>query len=216
MYYSYTIQNTLPFWDLEIGKSFATVTTNGDLSINNNFTVRPGAWFTNASGNTVNVQGNAILKGNSSSKASFIDNGSFNVTGTSTVESYYADGRWHFIASSVSNALSGIFLNIYLKNWNEADSTWTYITATDSLLKVGKGYEIWSTIGNPTVQYVGGTLNTGNISIPVTATDQGGASGIGAGEGWNFVGNPFPSAIDWGTANNPISGYVRTNLDNTL
>ncbi len=31
-----------------------------------------------------------------------------------------------------------------------------------------------------------------------------------------MVGNDFPSAIDWGTDNNPNNDYIRTNIDNTI
>ena len=204
------------FYNLVNSKNNAEVISNGDIAILNDLIVKPGAYYTNATGNDINVIGNMILEGTSSGKASYIDNGTTNVSGTTIMESYYTDDRWHFISSPVSNAISNIFLDIYLKHWNEPDSTWTYISATDSLLRVGQGYEIWSTIGNPMIQYTDGILNTGDISPTITATDQGGTAGIGVGEGWNFVGNPYPSAINWGTDNSPVAGYVKTYLDNTI
>jgi len=106
-------------------------------------------------------------------------------------------------------------LGIYLKEWGEDTYTWSYITPTNYPLAVGIGYEVWSTLGNPTVSYSGGVLNSGDISPALIATDVNGG-GIGENEGWNFVGNPYPSAIDWGTNNNPVSGYVRTNIDNAI
>jgi hypothetical protein len=51
-----------------------------------------------------------------------------------------------------------------------------------------------------------GPINSGNISLPVTFT----SSGTPANDGWNLVGNPYPSTIDWDAA-----GWTRTNLDNT-
>jgi len=201
--------------NLLISKDNNTVTSNADIEINGDLTVNSGAWFSNASGNTVNVAGDVTLLGDNSGKASFVDNGNFNVSGTTTVNSYYSDNRWHFISSPVSNAVSNIFLDIYLKDWDEATFSWNYITPTNNLLAVGAGYEIWSTIGNPTIGYTGGSLNSGNISPVLTATDVNGG-GIGTGEGWNIVGQPYPSAIDWGTDNNPVPGYVKTNLDNAI
>jgi hypothetical protein len=38
-----------------------------------------------------------------------------------------------------------------------------------------------------------GAANTGNITMPVTYTN----SGSNVNDGWSFVGNPYPSAIDW-------------------
>jgi len=215
VYYSYFTPNPISLYDLDINKSGATVNNSGSLTINNDFTIEPGAWFTNATGNSMNVVGNILIEANTSAKGSFIDNGMFSVTGSKTVEAYYTDSRWHFISSPVSNALAGIFSGIYLKEWNESSYTWSYINSTTQPLAVGQGYEIWSTVGNPTINYVGGNINSGNASPTVTATDSNGG-GIGSGEGWNLVGNPYPSAIDWGTANNPVTGYVRTNIDQSI
>jgi PKD repeat protein len=203
------------FYNLTDSKAGAEVITNGYVTMNNDMIVKPGAYFTNSTGNTINVAGNVLFEGNSSAKASFIDNGIINVTGTTSVQSYYTDNRWHFLSSPVSNAVSNIFLDIYLKEWNENNYTWTFITATDYPLEVGKGFEIWSELGNPIIDYTGGALNTGNISPAVTATDDNGG-GIGADEGWNFVGNPFPSAIDLGEYGNVFPGYTWTNLDYTV
>ncbi|MCF8369546.1 MAG: hypothetical protein K9G76_10925 [Bacteroidales bacterium] len=215
VYYSYVTSNPLSFYDLDINKTNATVTTDGILTVNNDLTVAPGAFFTNASGNSINVLGNMTLEGDATGKASFIDKGSFSVSGGSTMQSYYTDGRWHFISSPMANALSSTFLGIYLKEWDEANYVWNYVTSTTQALTPGKGFEIWSTIGNPIVNYSGGALNVGDISPTLTATDINGG-GIGTNEGWNLVGNPYPSAIDWGTINNPVLGYVRTNLDNSI
>jgi hypothetical protein len=83
-------------------------------------------------------------------------------------------------------------------------------------LITGIGYEVWSTIGNPTVNFTGGILNKGDISPAVSATDADNDLSIGDGEGWNFVGNPYLSAIDVGTENDPVAGYTWTNFDNTI
>ncbi len=204
------------FNNLNISKSINPVTTNGNINVVNDLTVAPGAYFTIDNENLVEVAGDLLLDANSTVKASLIDNGILTVGGTTSVKSHYVDNRWHFISSPVSNAVSNIFLGIYLKDWNEADSSWTYITPTNHPLSVGEGFEIWSTLGNPVVNYTGGNLNTGNISPQVMATDQGGTPGIGVDEGWNFVGNPYPSAIDLGAPGNVLPSYTWTNLDYTV
>jgi hypothetical protein len=51
-----------------------------------------------------------------------------------------------------------------------------------------------------------GPINAGDINLPVTFT----SSGTVVNDGWNLVGNPYPSTIDWDAA-----GWTRTNLDNT-
>ncbi len=188
------------FYNLTINKNNAEVLTNSDVNVNGNLTVQPEAWLTNSSGITITVLGDASILGDNAGNASYIDQGSTTVAGAALVQNYYVDNRWHFISSPVSGAVSNIFLDIYLKAWHEDTYLWEFITATDHDLSPGAGFEIWSTLGNPTIDFVGGDLNTGNINIPITATDRGGVTGIGPDEdeGWNFVGNPYPSGIDLG------------------
>ncbi|HPT02030.1 MAG TPA: T9SS type A sorting domain-containing protein [Bacteroidales bacterium] len=61
---------------------------------------------------------------------------------------------------------------------------------------VGRGY--LAAYDEASVKSFSGKLNTGNINIPVV-TD---------GGGWNLVGNPYPSSIDWTAA----SGWGRSVL----
>ncbi|MCD4745683.1 MAG: T9SS type A sorting domain-containing protein [Bacteroidales bacterium] len=162
----------------------------------------------------INVSSNFTVQSDASGTGSWLDNGNLTVTGTSAVERYITDNQWHFISSPVSNAVSNVFLGIYLKCWNEATYTWSpYISSTILPLNVGEGYEVWASsgiTGSATVQYTGGTINTGNTNSTVTATDQNGSLDIGFWEGWNFVGNPFPSAVEWNTS------WTTTNIDATI
>jgi hypothetical protein len=74
----------------------------------------------------------------------------------------------------------------------------------------GKGYAMFvpGSVLSSTAWDVRGTVNAGNVtpvSLPVTFT----SSGTIENDGWNLVGNPFPSTIDW----NAGSGWTKTNLD---
>jgi hypothetical protein len=53
-----------------------------------------------------------------------------------------------------------------------------------------------------------GTVTSGAVNYGVTFT----SSGVVANDGWNLVGNPYPSTIDW----NAASGWTKTNLDGTI
>lgn len=58
---------------------------------------------------------------------------------------------------------------------------------------------------------VRGHVNTGNVnpaSFTVTHTN----SSVPADDGWNLIGNPFPSTIDW----NAASGWTKTSVDGTV
>jgi hypothetical protein len=74
----------------------------------------------------------------------------------------------------------------------------------------GRGYAMFvpGSVLSSTSWDVRGTVNAGNVtpvSLPVTFT----SSGTNENDGWNLVGNPFPSTIDW----NAASGWTKTNLD---
>lgn len=57
---------------------------------------------------------------------------------------------------------------------------------------------------NNCVLDVTGTMHTGNFSFPVTFN----SSGSIDDDGWNLIGNPYPSPISWSA-----SGWTKTNLD---
>jgi hypothetical protein len=69
-----------------------------------------------------------------------------------------------------------------------------------------KGYCLFIN-SNITVDVVG-TVNNGAQSISLTNTP----SGDPAQDGWNFVGNPYPSPIDWDAA----AGWTKTNVANGI
>ena len=77
----------------------------------------------------------------------------------------------------------------------------------------GKGYAVYVR-GNilTTARWdLRGLVTAGNVTpvtLPVTYT----SSGNSSADGWNLVGNPFPSTIDWSAA----SGWTRTNVNNAV
>ncbi len=202
--------------------------SHGELFLYGSFVLEPNSEFTMeapVSGSNVSkitVSQGLTLDGDITGKASFIDeNGTTVITYGTTVKSYYAENRWHFISSPVTSAVSGVFLDLYLKAFEEFNNAYTPtpgIYSTSYPLGVGQGFEIFSDVGNgsPIINYIGGPLNFGDLSPNFTATDINGDFSIGAGEGWNLIGNPYPSAIDIGTENDPVSGYTWTNVDSTI
>ena len=208
IYYSYVTSNPLNFFDLDINKTNALVTTDGNLNINNNLTVRSGSDFTNTAGSTINVTGNFLLEANASGMASFLDKGTTIVSGITTVQQYITQNQWHLISPPISGAASNVFLGVYLKYFVETDSTWHYITTTNYPLSPGTGYSAWSssgTTGNYTANYTG-NLNNSDISPVISFT----STATHGGKGWNMIGNPFPSSVAW------TNGWSQNNLDNTI
>jgi hypothetical protein len=121
------------------------------------------------------------------------------VSGEATIESSIAGGEWHFISSPVDGAQSGMFVGKYLQQLDEGTKLYTDITSLTEPLTPGKGFALFND-ADFTAQYLG-TPNTGNKSMTITKD----------GEGWNLVGNPYPSSIDWDADN----AWTKTNVNNT-
>jgi hypothetical protein len=122
-------------------------------------------------------------------------------------ERYLTPGLWHYTSVPVSNAMSFVFLDIYLRTFDEPTYTWNpWIVPTNIPLEVMLGYAAWVEGTTPATVLYSGLLNTGSQSIGVTRN-----SSLD-NPGWNLVGNPYPSALDWDAA----SGWDKTSVDNTI
>lgn len=146
------------------------------------------------------VQGETTLSGNDClvirSGGSFIDNGAFMPgSGTAMVERSVVSGGWHYISPPVENAVSGIFTGDYLKQYIEGTAGFgpAISSTTMSLIPV-TGYALWPT-SDHTIFFTGGKTNTGEQEAVVFRSFTGQPTGDGY-DGWNLVGNPYPSAID--------------------
>lgn len=86
------------------------------------------------------------------------------------------------------------------------DSGWVAPTNINTLLDTGQGFIIFLN-GGPLRFSVWGNPDTGTISLPVTYSN----TGDSADDGWNLVGNPYPSPIDWDSPN-----WTKTNIANAI
>lgn len=130
---------------------------------------------------------------------------------------------WHFISSPVvSQPISGSWIpsgnygngtgyDLYL--WNEPTNCWIYklnnsLTAgwptfhPAASFSAGRGYLYSVELNNPTKSFTG-ILNNSTITIPLTTL-----SAIDSIKGFNLIGNPYPSTIDWQS----VSGWSRSGL----
>ncbi len=197
------------YYNLVLSKTINPVSTNSDVSVNNNFTIKPSAYFTNATGNTINVAGNMLLEADASGMASYIDNGTTNVSGSTMVQEYLTSERWHLVSPPVAGATINTYLDIYLKYYNEPSATWTYLVNPTTLpMNLAQGYSAWAAddmTGTTTATYTG-TLNNSNYSIGSLSY----TASAAPSDGFNLIGNPFPCAIDWsmGWPMNNLSGWM--------
>lgn len=127
----------------------------------------------------------------------------------------------HSICSGCNSAVSMSFYEETVINDSNAngvtDRNDGYIsfpgTSNLETLDPGKGFAIFvrGNILSTTLWDVSGPINEGNVTpvpLPVTYT----SSGNALNDGWNLVGNPFPSTIDW----NAASGWTKTGIDATF
>jgi hypothetical protein len=131
------------------------------------------------------------------------------VSGTASVKRFLAADRYWYVTQPVTSATANVFLHTWMFTYNEPSGAWApFIEDETTPLTIMKGYAVWTSSVNPwhsgwqpmgdTTTAYEGTLNSGAISTSLTAT---------GGPGWNFTGNPYPSAVDWES-----SGWTKTNL----
>lgn len=173
----------------------ATLTDIGEC---NNCTIGGSGALTVNTGTGLIVNGNLLIASGGSLIASDED---IDITGTTTVERSVSGGQWHFISSPVPSAFSGMFTDNYLQYFTEDNSTYHYIIPTDVSLVVGTGYALWYN-ATTTAQFTaaaGVGPNTDIVNIGITK----------AGAGWNLVGNPYPSSLDWDMVT-PSNSFLNT------
>ena len=160
---------------------------------NSQVELMPGKNMTLYGDMDVQVMGELTLRSDNSGTSSFIDNGTITNIGNINVERYFTGNAWHFISPPISDALSELFLDMYLQEFDETElpaNAWKDIIPVGITLNAMQGYSVWS-MENPNIVTYTGDLNTGNKSRSLSH------SGSGNGDGWNLVGNSYPSVIDW-------------------
>jgi hypothetical protein len=172
-------------------------------------TVNAGKQVTISSG-TLAVSGSLYLKSDATNgTATLVNSGTLTVGGSTSVEQYLTSDRNWYISSPLSAATGNVVLETSGNNlwqYNEAIADWTTDgTSTSTPLSVMKGF-VAKTGTDGVITFTGGTLNTGNQSITVNRTENGSAS-----RGFNLVGNPYPSYLNWVQAS-----AGSTNLEPTM
>jgi hypothetical protein len=167
--------------------------------------------------------GGLVLQSNVNGTASLIHNSN---SVPVTVQRYISGAAeaWHFLSSPVSNqSISGSWLptgtygngtgyDLYV--WDEPTPCWVYQLNTTVIpnwpavhpsanFVPGRGY-LYSVQAVNTTKEFAGNLNNGNVSYGLTAD---GITDVNL-QGFNLVGNPYPSSIDWKAS----SGWTRHNL----
>lgn len=189
----------------------------------NNITIFSGATLTIDAGKAFTVLGNVVndgtlnIKANAGGMGNFIDNGSINGLGIFNIERWVStnnNSRWEYISSPVTSASSSLFTSAFQNLYyaDETQNAWaSYTHASPQEMTVLKGFArkyVLADADGDDVKKFTGMLNTGIQTIALTRTE----SAPGVEHGWNLVGNPYPSTIDW----DALDGWTKTNLDNAI
>ena len=221
------------FYNLTIDNPTGVV-LNADFTIDNDLLINSGKLFTISATKNLSVEGTIT---NSAGNSGFILNSDATGTASlmhstdnvaATVERYISGATedWHFLSAPVAGqeisplipttpswVPSGTFGNgtgydMYL--WDEPTNCWIYkLNANWNTLNpgadfaVGRGYLYSVQEEKPTKEFAG-NLNNGSISYGLTID----GSADATLQGFNLVGNPYPSSIDWKAS----SGWTRTDL----
>ena len=169
---------------LNAGKQLSI--TSGTLDVANNFTILSDA--TNGTG-------------------TFIDNGgTLSVVGTTTVNQslqHYLSGTlktWYLTPPVASATPTGMSI---IKSYDEPTYTWSSSLTT---MNAKVGYQVVPALAANNISFAG-ALNTGNQNISLTSR-----TGIANKAGFNLIGNPYPSYLDWTlvTANGANTALMRS------
>lgn len=207
--------------NLEI-RNPAGVTLSGNFTTLNHLSIAAGSVFTlgefsrlTAQGNVSNLAGVSgfVLRSTAYNTASFMHQ----VPGVPATVQRFIGGdslAWHFLAPPVVNQPihgstwtptgnygDGTGYDLYI--WDETASCWVYNlnTTTDATWSAahpqlnfvpGRGYLYAVQALNPVKSFVG-LLNGGPVSRPITNS----ISAIDSLAGFNLMGNPYASSIDW-------------------
>ena len=160
----------------------------------------------NGTGSLIHNDDNVVAKVNC-----HIDN-------SSVTRNWNAD--WHFISSPVANQTIESFIpteeNYDFYSWSEFNSTWynqkkddsqTNEFYTDNGFDFAKGRGYLVAYENEGYRKFSGTLNNGDVTFPLSCSTDG-EYVVERFTGFNLVGNPYPSYIDW-----EAEGWTRDMLE---
>ncbi len=195
----------------------------------NNITVDPGSTTTITTpgqaltgillcNGTFNANGNFTLLSTEYQTALIDGSGTGQVNGNVTLQRYLSSGFGYkylsspFQAATVSEfsdnmKLADPFPAFYRYDESLSTSGWVSYIDSSLVLNPVQGYAVnFGSSAPPLIFDVTGVVNNGDLSTTLYNHDN------TYSKGFNLVGNPYPSPIDWDAS----SGWTRINIDNAL
>ncbi len=133
----------------------------------------------------------------------------YSLTGGNAVKEDDPDAVYHFLTSVVTNPEAGNVFppSAFVRSWNEPLQEWFNLSGMDTLWP-GLGYSVYLPDGPDTIVFQGRFI-AGSVSPAIDYTQ--GGPGNPDYNGYNLVGNPYPSCIDWDEGS-----WVKTNIDASI
>jgi len=187
-------------------------------------TIQPGAALTVNPSFSLTVSGSLLIESDTTGTGSLIQDGVLTGTiqrqikGWGSYSALLKNGHgWHLLSSPVASQLNASFQNLldnddFLK-WNEVGNAWENRRMPDNTLNssfettfgIGKGYLV-AYEDNKTNLFQG-ILNVADVSVNGLTNSW--TAGPVNYYGHHLLGNPFASALEWGTGD-----WSRTNVEN--
>lgn len=179
--------------------------TGNNVNVGENKALTVNGTLTNNSGNS-----GIVIASSATGDGSLISS-TANVDGT--IKRYCVGTQWHYISTPLSDAQSSMFPAGYFLYWN-ASAEWAGLgdytpwnSYTDTYLTPGQGYAYFS---SGDVVSFEGKMNVSDY----TQTLHKNSGGLNNNQGWNLIGNPYTSAIDWDAA--VADGAVPVGAENAI
>ena len=200
--------------------SSITVASGGLLTIDqntelNSVTVQPNGKLTISDTKSLTV-GSLNLQSDVNGTATLVDinaNGGLTVSGTTTVQQYLSKSRNWYVTTPVTSATATVVNpqnSTNLLYWYDeskgSPAGWTSVTSNSTSLTPGLGYIVKPASDGVTLNFTGGSLNTGTSpSLTIYRTSAPDHAGF------SLIGNPYPSYLN---ARTVINSSV--NLDKSI
>lgn len=205
-------------------------TLNGGPTVFNNITVGANSTTTIStaghslkavllSNGTLQAGGNLTLLSTAGQTALIDGTGAGEVLGNVTMQRYLASGfGYKYLSSPFQHAtvseladdinLGASFPTLYRYDQSLTSSGWVHYVNPSDPLVVMQGYAAnFGTSALPVTADLTGVVNNHTISLPALYNNHQPYT-----LGFNLVGNPYPSPIDWDASN----GWTKTNIDNAI
>jgi hypothetical protein len=170
------------------------------------------------SNGTLDAAGNLTLLSTSGQSALIDGSGTGSITGNLTMQRYLSSAFGYKYFSSPFQAatvnefaddmdLESVFPGFYRYEENRDTAWWFDYSTGTNILEPMTGYAVnYGSNLAPGTADIKGVVSNGTMAINLYNNNR------TMTQGFNLVGNPYPSPIDW----DAVSGWTRTNIDNAI